>query len=376
MQASRRELLTAKLWLRVPGAPAEHTQGKQVQNCCPDGDTGEKQVQVNHQKQEKQCGENLYRVSGNLTEKCFCQFAVEAYPCLKVSGSSLQEEIHRQSEQMCKHRQRIDSGELQFAPPQSDMFQPDQRRFHKKSQQGEQDHGQEPFRTVVHDVIHKNAQQGRSRESGNHKQKARPENGGDDGFYFFQHRDQGGEKPALFSVRNECFPRFEYQGDSRISPFKFLQRHAVRTFGRIVDVKCVADSSFENDKMVEFPEQDHGERTSGQPVDGKFAAFCIQSVTFCRPYDIGCEASVAGDSARGPQFFQRFAAVVICQNHRKGRRSAFGGFHLKDRRHFAACMETASAGKTVKKAFSGVHRFSPASARPIPKSFSRKKGIT
>ncbi len=95
-------------------------------------------------------------------------------------------------------------------------------------------------------------------------------------------------------------------------------------------MKVSPADAFNHDKMFKFPKGDQRKPHPRQLVDLLLESGRLHSVSASGLEDIASAGSISGDIAGVTHLFQRHPASVMCKHDRKGRRSAFGGFHLKD----------------------------------------------
>ena len=134
----------------------------------------------------------------------------------------------------------------------------------------------------------------------------------------------GGSRAA----RLECRTAFELQRNPRKATAELGGRERAAARRRIVEKEARAVEAFEDEKVVELPEQDERERHLLEHVQRYRAAGALEAVVLGGARDAGGAGAVPADLAFLAQFGERHPAPEKCKHAAQAGGTAFGRMHL------------------------------------------------
>lgn len=225
------------------------------------------------------------------------------------------------------------NGQLGLHPCQEDTLQPGQRAL-DNGREGQSDQHRRHPGAVLPDqyVVYEYLDQGRDGHAGHNEGQGRQRRERKRTPRVTETVTQSPNQIGLRSARTEPGRRRESEADAREALHELLHRYPSRAFAGIVDIDSVPFDPFENDEMVEFPEDHHGKRNVEQLLVLAAETPGNEAVFPCRIQHIGGIGAVPGDAAAYPQRFKGHPSSVIGENDAQTCGGALRGLHLQDRR--------------------------------------------
>ena len=171
----------------------------------------------------------------------------------------------------------------------------------------------------------------------------------------------------------EAGARRERQYDPRETSLEIGHRHPPAAGGRIVQARALGIDAFQDDKMIELPEQDLRRRQGGERLRFLPVTARHQPVISRCPQDIGRLAAVARYAAEMPKRLQLHETAEMANDHCQRGRTAFGRLHLQHRGrayepgpHGTPETSRCSAGKTSSASRTSRICTAPSASVPAP----------
>ena len=235
---------------------------------------------------------------------------------------------------MPKEARRGDDAELGFHPGEHGALQPGKRATDGCCQ-GKSDQQRRHPRAVLPDqhIVDEHLDHRRNGHARN-DQRQRRERGEDERAPHPAETDpEAPQHTRRLAAAAKFGARLERQTHAGEAFFELLRRKPAGSFARVVDVDPGAFDPFQDNEMVELPEDDHRERKIEEMLSLAPEASGREAKFPRRTHHVGGVAAVAGDPAPHPENFQRYPSAVIGEDHAKARRPALCGFHLQDGRY-------------------------------------------
>ena len=102
------------------------------------------------------------------------------------------------------------------------------------------------------------------------------------------------------------------------------------THRRIVQINLGTGGPFENDEVIEIPEQDGWKWAFQNVFGGLTKPFGATAVLFGHPDNVDCVAAVPGNAASHAERIQAFESAEVSQHHAEAGGAALHRLHLEN----------------------------------------------
>ena len=320
--------------IAVLAGPRHHTQGRNVECRHDESDEREHRVVGQHDRRVDGHRQRVDRVGGELARDHLRYAVVRGDPVGDVAGETLAEKRHRQGDHVPEEARTRHQRELGLHAGDADLLQPGEHALRdRRHAEADQQRRHERIAAGDQDIVHEHLGKGGDRQPRNDEQQSRRDDEEKRRPRLAEAREQARQNVRTAAAAAEFRAGLERQADAGETLVELLERQFAPALSRVVDVHRPPGDAFENDEVVEIPEDDHREGEVEQVRRLAPVALRGKAVFPRRAQNVHRLAAVPRNAAAHAQFLERNPAPVIGEDHREARRAAFGRLHLQDRRH-------------------------------------------
>ena len=278
----------------------DRPRGRRVQHGQPDHDQRQQRLVDKYHRQEQ----DAHRHFDDEREKMLRQARGDPvdgqHARAQFAGDSMVEEFHRQTQQLRHVAIAGDYGYPNREALQTTLLEPGEAADqYRRRDHGPGDRTRPGVATHQHAIDEDGQQRGDSEGQQGEPQPT------DDGI---SERGPATPQPSRKSAQDvgaltpscERGPRRELQSNTGVALAEFVGGESAAAKSRIVDIVPLAIEAFDDDEVVELPEQDERERIFFQILPCQGIAGAFKAIVPGGTHDAGGGSAVAADSAPGP----------------------------------------------------------------------------
>ena len=289
-------------------------------------------VVLNQQGRINPDQKNVDEVRGHIAGEEGCYLVVELQPRGDFPGVALGEKLRRQSQHVPEKLGGGGQRQLQLHVHQRVLLEKGQEGLHhRRDGHGQQQRGEPTAQPADQKIVHIDFEKDGNHQVGDgqtqrgeheikERQTASRKAAG-------QHLEDAGFLPTL--LEGGFF--FENQDDSGEGLIKLPILHPPATLGRIVEINPFLSEALHHQKVVEVPEDNHGQRQLAKLRGFLLVAFGFQAVIARGFQEAAGFAAVSRDATSHPQFLQGNNSPVVGENDPQRGGPALHRFHLQYR---------------------------------------------
>ena len=167
------------------------------------------------------------------------------------------------------------------------------------------------------DLVEEHLHQDREQDSRQNHQKTDEDAEGDGKGGASQPFRDCSDQTRSLSAFLELIAGLHRQRNSSEASLEVLEGNDPVSHRWIIDVNPILLESFQDNEMIELPEEDAGHLQVSQGIDTGLDSIGFKSITASGSQYIGCLAAVSGNTAVLAQLGERFDPAVIAEDHRQ-----------------------------------------------------------